>query len=305
MMNEQIINIFHQLHDLRISQNEPWRAKAYQRAIDTIKNYPQPLTSGAEAQKLPGIGASLASKIDEIIQTGTVAELSMAQSPKTVDDTERDNVLKLFQTIERVGPVTAKRWYDAGYRRIEDIPQEATTEGQWIGIQLYYDLIQRIPREEIQLAEKLLHQCLDPLGIEFEIAGSYRRGKANSGDIDILVIDNPDMDVLNTVVQCPLFRYRLAQGEKKFLGVGLIDQLHRRIDVELVQPQHYPFAIVYFTGPGSFNVKMREYAAHHGLRLNEKGLFGSEGEFYPAQSEKDLFHILGLKYLTPEERNKY
>lgn len=304
-MNQRIIEIFQQLHDLRISQNQPWRARAYLKAIETLRNYPQEIRSGEEAKRLPNIGASLAEKIQEIINTGTAAELSVAIEAPTSEDIERDRVLKLFQTVERVGPVTAKRWYDAGYRSIEDIPNEATTEGQWIGLQLYNDLIQRIPRDEIKQAEQMLHACLDPYGIQFEIAGSYRRGRPDSGDIDILVIDRPDMDVLNTVVQCPIFRYRLAQGPKKFLGVGLIDRLHRRIDVELVQPEQYPFAIVYFTGSSGFNVKMREYAAQHGLRLNEKGLFGPQGEFYPAQSESDLFYILGLQYLTPEQRDQY
>lgn len=303
--NQRIIDVLQQLHDLRISQNEPWRAKAYLKAINSIRNYAQSIQSGAQAQQLPNIGQSIADKIQEILNTGTVAELSMASSAPTAEEVERNQVLKLFQTVERVGPATAKRWYDAGYRSIEDVPREAATEGQWIGLQLYSDLIQRIPRSEIEQAERMLHACLDPLGIQFEIAGSYRRGRPDSGDIDILVINQPDMDVLNAVVECPLFRYRLAQGPKKYLGVGVIDQLHRRIDVELVQPTEYPFAIVYFTGSGGFNVKMREYAAQHGLRLNEKGLFGPQGEFYPAQSEADVFRILGLQYLTPEERDRY
>jgi len=304
-MNDRIIEVFQALHDLRIVQNQPWRAKAYLKAIDAIKNYPRQIQSGLEAQTIPGIGSSLATKIDEILMTGTVAELSVAQSAITEEDREREDVLNLFQTVERVGPVTAKRWYDAGYRTIDDVPIEATNEGQWIGLKLHHELIQRIPRAEIQQAEQMLHKCLDPLGIQFEIAGSYRRGKPDSGDIDILIIDKPGMDVLNIVVQCPIFRYRLAKGQKKFLGVGLIDQVHRRIDVELVQPEEYPFAIVYFTGSQSFNVKMREYAAQNGLRLNEKGLFGQQGESYPAQSEEDLFRILGLLYLSPEERDKY
>lgn len=304
-MNQRIIEVFKQLHDLRISQNQPWRAKAYLKAIDTLRSYPQEIRSGKEAKQLPGIGASLADKIQEIINTGTVTELSVAVTPHTTEEVERKRILKLFQNVERVGPVTAKRWYDAGYRNIEDVPREAATEGQWIGLKLYSDLIQRIPRAEIEQTEKVLHDCLDPQGIQFEIAGSYRRGRPDSGDIDILVIDRPGMDVLNTVVQCPIFRYRLAQGPKKFLGVGVIDKLHRRIDVELVKPEQYPFAIVYFTGSGGFNVKIREYAARHGLRLNEKGLFGPQGEFYPAQSEADVFRILGLQYLTPQQRDQY
>ena len=300
--NERIISLFQQLRDLRLSQGETHRANAYEKAIAAIHNYPKQIESGAEAMTIPGIGKGLGEKIDEILRTGTVAELAGTITPESI---ERDRILKLFGLVERVGPETAKKWYAAGYRGLEDVPREVATEGQWVGLKLHHEFSQRIPRDEIAEAEAILHRCLDPLGIRFEIAGSYRRGRPDSGDIDILVIDRPDIDVMNTVLQCPIFVYRFAQGPKKFLGVGKIRQLHRRIDVELVQPHEYPYAITYFTGSQGFNIKMRDHAAKYGLRLNEKGLFGPMGEFYPAASEEDLFRILGLQYLTPQERDKY
>ena len=50
------------------------------------------------------------------------------------------------------------------------------------------------------------------------------------------------------------------------------DSIPRRIDIIYCPPNEYPFAILYFTGSGPFNVKMREYASKKGFRLNEKGL---------------------------------
>src|SRR5699024_1614685 len=148
------------------------------------------------------------------------------------------------------------RWYDMGYRTLGEIPRSATTDRQWLGLQLYNDLNQKIPRSEIVRADMMLHRCLDQYGIQFIIAGSYRRGRPYSGDIDILVVDNPAIpNVMGTVLSCPLFKYRMAEGDKKFMGVGLIDNMYRRIDVELVPPSEYPFALLYFTGPGSFNIK--------------------------------------------------
>lgn len=298
--NEQIIRAFEQLRDLRIQQGEPHRANAYTKAIAAIRSYPKPIESGAEARTIPGIGASLAQKIDELLQTGTVTELGSRSL-------EREQILQEFLSVSEVGPATAKKWYELGYRRLEEVPPEAMTRAQRISIQYGPEFNERIPREEIAQFERLLHQCLDPLQIQFEIAGSYRRGRPNSGDIDILVIDRPGVDVIGTMIQCPVFDRELvlAHGTKKYRGVGHVGPVHRRIDIELVQPQEYPYAIIYFTGPQSFNIKMRAHAAQYGLTLNEKGLFGPQGEVHPASNERQVFEMLGLQYLTPEERDKY
>jgi DNA polymerase/3'-5' exonuclease PolX len=302
--NEQIIRVFEQLRDLRLQQGQGHRANAYIKAIAGIRKYPKQIQSGAEARAIPGIGESLASKIDEIIRTGTVAELGPSRPQ---EDVERERVLNLFMTVSGAGPATAAKWYEAGYRTLEEIPASAATREQRISLQYQNEFNQRIPREEIAEAETILHRCLDPLGIQFEIAGSYRRGRSDSGDIDILVIEKPGIDVIGTMTQCSIFvrDLTLAYGTKKFRGVGKIRQTHRRIDIEVVQPHEYPFAITYFTGPQSFNIKMRAHASQYGLTLNEKGLFGPMGESYPATSEQNLFEILGLQYLTPEERDKY
>ena len=52
--------------------------------------------------------------------------------------------------------------------------------------------MKRIPRDEIEeyadILEKIFSEVKNP-GSKFEIVGSYRRGKSNSGDIDIIITD--------------------------------------------------------------------------------------------------------------------
>jgi len=50
---------------------------------------------------------------------------------------------------------------------------------------------------------------------------------------------------------------------------------------------------------------MRGVALAHGLTLNEKGLFDAQGNSYPARTEQEIFAMLGLQYLTPQERQLY
>lgn len=312
-MNSNIIAIFQQLHDIRTQQGEVYKSKAYEKAILALRNYPKDIESGEEAKQIKGIGASLASKIDEILKTGTLVELSNSAPLITPEQAEKNKVIELFSKIERVGEKTACKWYDLGYRKLEDIPMSACNTGQWIGIQLYHELIQRIPRAEIQYFEQILHHYLDPIGVKFVICGSYRRGRPDSGDIDVLILDKPEFNAMTEVLKIPVFTHTLAYGDKKYLGICKINQIHRRIDIELTPANEYPYALMYFTGSQGFNVLMRQRAIDLGVRLNEKNLtreiITDQGQkqilYYPATTEEDIFALLGIQYLTPEERDKY
>lgn len=298
-INERIVDVFELLRQRRETEGEPYRARAYSRAIETIRALPYEIVSGQQASTLPGIGKSLTAKIDEIIETGTVEELK--------GEGERQAVIDQLMTIDGVGPVTANRWYDEGVRSFDDLRPDMLTRAQKISLAFREDFAKPIPRAEIEQFERELARCLSPRGIRFDIAGSYRRGLKQSNDIDILVVEQPGVDAMAIVTNCPGFEpnLTLAYGPKKYRGVAKIADTYRRVDVELVRPEEYPFALMYFTGPATFNIKLRAHAAENGLTLNEKGLFGPEGEFYPAQSEEELLYILGIEQLSPSQRNAY
>ena len=66
-------------------------------------------------------------------------------------------------------------------------------------MKFYDDILARIPRGEIIEHEKILKKVLkkvDPRA-ELTIAGSYRRGKSESGDIDVLLKSKDKKTSLN------------------------------------------------------------------------------------------------------------
>jgi hypothetical protein len=78
----------------------------------------------------------------------------------------------------------------------------------------------------------------------------------------------------------------------------------RRVDILYTYPEHYPYAILYFTGSKEFNVAMRKWALDHGYSLNEHGLTNmSTGEHVEGlATEKNIFDFLGLEYIEPTNR---
>ena len=47
---------------------------------------------------------------------------------------------------------------------------------------------------------------------------------------------------------------------------------------------------------------MRLNAIAHDYTLNEYGLYNEKGKMFNINSEKDIFDLLGMEYVTPDKR---
>jgi hypothetical protein len=74
--NDQVADTFDKIADLlELQQENPFRIRAYRNAARTLRSMQRQvadiLVAGAELPHLPGIGADLASKICDIVETGS------------------------------------------------------------------------------------------------------------------------------------------------------------------------------------------------------------------------------------------
>ncbi|NXL92869.1 DPOLL polymerase, partial [Alectura lathami] len=167
-------------------QGDKWRALGYAKAINALKSYHKPVTSFQEACKIPGIGKRMAEKILEILESGHLRKLDHIS--------ESVPVLELFSNIWGAGVKTAQAWYQQGFRTLDDIRTKASlTSQQAVGLKHYEDFLERMPREEAAEIEQTVRQAALALkpGLVCVACGSYRRGKATCGDVDVLVT-HPD-----------------------------------------------------------------------------------------------------------------
>ena len=271
---DRVLEIFTHLEKYYKSNYDTFRAKTYMGLNKILKN----LSSDKDLEpqnmkKIKGIGQGTIDRIKEIVDTGTLQEYEKLKDKKSP--------LEEFLKIHGVGKQHAKKLVSEGFKSIDDLRKcknisDHLNDTQLKGLQYYDDMQVRIPYKEIQKHEVYLKDVLhkiDPKA-ELTIAGSYRRKRPDSGDIDLLLkasnkrIYNKFID---TLVQEGYLTCQLARGSKKYMGMGKIDisPCHRRIDIMYTKPEEYPFAILYFTGSGDFNVRMREDALKQGYTMNE------------------------------------
>lgn len=195
----------------------------------------------------------------------------------------------------------------------------------------YDDFLERMPREEAADIEQTVResaQALSP-GLLCVACGSYRRGKASCGDVDVLVT-HPDgrshQGILSRLLDSlrkqgfltdDLVSQEVNGQQQKYLGVCRLPgpaRRHRRLDIITVPYSEFACALLYFTGSAHFNRSMRALAKTKGMSLSEhalssavvrspRGLKVGAGRVLPTPTEKDVFSLLGLPYREPAERD--
>jgi len=194
----------------------------------------------------------------------------------------------------------------------------------------YHSRLKRIPRAFTKALEETTKHLLDKNfgknSYQLAFGGSYRRGAKDSGDIDILIKSNVFTlkDFVKLLKKWGVVFDTLSEGKDDFKGLGRCPGMKKfifRIDIMFTKPENWNAALIHFTGNDVLNRLMREKAKElreydgkkypHGAILSQKGLFirgannkSSGKRIIPGglKSEKQLFDILGMKYLPPSQR---
>jgi DNA ligase (NAD+) len=308
-LNELFIDVLGELHTIMMGQGEPFRARAYQKAQESIMTYEKDITDPKQVQGLQGIGKTIMSKLEEYANTGTLRVL----------ERERGNPLNKLTKIYGVGPKKGKELIEQGVLSLEDLKekQHLLNDTQIIGLKYYDDIEARIPRDEIDKYKERLSTIFKdstPEGSSFEIVGSYRRGVKNSGDIDIIVTNDKDNkkafnDFIDRLIKDKILIEVLTRGKTKSMTIAQLPGMRpRRVDFLYTSPAEYAFAILYFTGSKIFNTVQRQRALDLGYSLNEHGLYkmvqGKKGARIDGDfpTEESIFDFLEMKFKAPKDR---
>ena len=304
--NKELADMIDQLHKHYNGLNETFRALAYRKAATVIKGLKFKITSIDQIKDIPNIGEKVREKIKEYLKFGKISRLESIQHNDT------NNTIQQFLKIWGVGSKTAESLYAQGYRRVEDIDPSILNSQQLVGLKYFNEFQVRIPREEVERISKVVQKvarefCSDVI---CETCGSYRRGKKDSGDVDVLIsvkqgendaysssvesddnatrgdggLDGLLQNIVSRLEQLKIVtdtlslscRLHIEKDENDtFMGVYCFDDvgIHRRLDIKVYRREHYAPALLYFTGSDHFNRSMRLLCRKKGYALSDKYLY--------------------------------
>jgi len=314
MENHRIADIFDEMADVLELQDESvFRIRSYRRGARVVRDLPEDvktLSESGELIKVPGIGKSLAEKVDEILATGTSAAYEkMKKAPEY-------RLLPLL-SIPGIGPKHAIQFYRVlGVVTVDDL-EKAAREGRLseldrMGEKLEEKILKGIDQyrrssgrfrldEGLLYAEYIIAELKEIKGVtRIEVAGSCRRMKETIGDIDILVISKSPGKIMEAFTTMKSVADVIARGDTKssvLLAAGI------QADLRILRKENYGAALHYFTGSQDHNVIIRDRGKRKGLRVSEYGVFNVEtAERLGGATEKEVFAAVGLPLIPPELR---
>ncbi len=293
-----------------------YRVLAYGTAAKAIRESPisiAELAKEGRATEVPGVGKTLAEKIDALLATGEIpaAAKLKAKFPPTLIQVTR---------VPGLGAKTARRLYDElGVVSLEDLRTAAVgkriREVKGLGPKVEENVLARLDQlgEPGEGPGRLLLSKVRPIAEELaaalrehptanrvEVAGSARRWAETCKDIDLIATAEEPAALAEHLAGHPLIASAGKPGSK-----GVRAQTHNGVSVDLriVAPEAFGNLLQHFTGSQAHNVQLREDAVSRGLSVSEHGVTEVEsGDVTLCESEEQVYERLGYAYIEPELR---
>ncbi len=315
LSNGEIAQLIDLLGDLyEIDGAVVYRVLAYRKAAASMRETPESvwrLSEEGKLTQLDGVGDTIAAKVRELRETGTLASLEKlrAKLPESLVEIKR---------LPGVGAKTAKRIYDElGISTIAEL-EAAATAGTLRGHAGIAEKKEQTILEAIaagagsrktviilERALRLSESILEGLRahetcVRASEAGSLRRRVEVVGDIDLIAASDDAGALIGWFCEQAIAAQVVGRGETKG---SIITHDGVQVDLRVVPPAAFGNLLQHFTGSKAHNVAMREDAVKRGLKVSEWGIETVEtGVVFQTGDEDEVYRYLGYAPVPPEIR---
>jgi DNA polymerase (family 10) len=306
--NEEISGLLREYAELtQITGGDVFRARNYEKAARSVRGWADDIgqLDVKALRAIPGVGASIAAKIAEYRETGSIQALDelRAKIPS--------GVLELTR-VPGLGPKRALQLNrDLGVASVDDLAAAIkagrldglagfgakSEERIAAGIEVYRQGRERVLLDVALRTANEMVDALTPISQRCAYAGSLRRWRETIGDIDILAAAD---DSAPLMAAFSAGHDVVASGPTKTTvrtASGLT------ADLRVVPLDAWGAALQYFTGSVAHNVAVRQIAVRAKLKLSEYGLFDVETDrLIVSRTEEEVYERLGLAWVPPAMR---
>jgi len=314
--NGEIAEAFEELGSLyELDGAVVYRVVAYRNAAKAIRESGvsvEELARQGRAAELPGVGRTIAEKIDALLETGSIPSAAKlkARIPSGLIEVTR---------IPGLGPKRARLLNEKlGIESLDDL-RAAAEDGRLEDVQGFGAKAQENVRialaagadgtekprmllsKALETGEELLSALREhPSALRVELAGSARRMADTCKDLDIVCAAADPAAVVAAFVELPGIDAVGSSGEA---GARAVTHSGLPVDLRIVPEESFGNLLQHFTGSGRHNEALRTEAVKRGLHVSEYGVADDEsGETHAFEREREVYEKLGMAYIEPELR---
>ncbi len=319
--NSQIAAALDELGDLyELDGAIVHRVVAYRNAAKAVRDASTSiaaLTRAGRVTELPGIGATLETKLVALIEQGDI--------PQAVGLREKFPAGLLEMTrLPGLGPKRARRLYEEmGIDSLDALAtaarQQRIRDLKGFGARAEEKLLEAVERaltedggiapgpgrfvldRALAIGDEVLTALrAHPAAERVELAGSARRWADSVKDLDVVAASDDPEALIETFTGLDLIETVTNSGEA---GARARTHSGMSLDLKIVAPDQFGSLLQHFTGNKQHNVALREAAVRRGLHVSEYGILDdATGETLRCATEEEAYAALGYAYVEPELR---
>ncbi|GEK33407.1 DNA polymerase/3'-5' exonuclease PolX [Kurthia sibirica] len=312
MNKNQVVQVLEKIATyLELQGANSFKISAYRKAAAALENDARSMEEIEDVTALKGIGKGTAAVITELLEHGKSTELEQLQAEVPaglppllkIPGLGGKKIAKLYAELGIDSAEALKKAAEEGKvqqlagfakKTEEKILKELETFGKRSETHPVWQLEQVVADIDAILATIEAIEC-------FSVAGSYRRVKESSKDVDYMIASTAALAVKEALLEKVTYAEIVAAGDTKISFI-LPGEEGPSIDFRIVTPQEYATALHHFTGSKEHNVRLRQIAKDRGEKISEYGVEQQDGSVLTFESEEAFFNHFDLPFMPPTVR---
>ncbi|MCE5089432.1 DNA polymerase/3'-5' exonuclease PolX [Staphylococcus devriesei] len=297
---------------MELNGENTFKVSAYRKAAQSLEIDERPLDDIEDVTELKGIGKGVGDVINEYRTTGESAVLNELQqlvpagliTLMKIQGLGSKKIAKLYKELNVTDKESLQAACEAG--KVSELSGFAKKTEQNIleAVKALGAKKERYPIDLMRNLNKTIIQYLETLEeIEkYSEAGSFRRYKEMSKDLDYIISTNNPEKVQQQLLNIPNKVKEVALGQTKVSLELTYDDEKIGVDFRLIEPAAFYHTLQHFTGSKDHNIRIRQLAKEQQEKVSEYGIEQQDGTLLQFQSEEEIYQHFGKKWMAPTMR---
>ncbi len=295
---------------LELQGVNPFKISAFRKAAAALEADTRSISEIEDITAIKGIGKGTAAVIHDLLENGRSEVMEQLEKEVPIGlppllklpGLGGKKIAKLYQELGvdsaeslkkacEEGKVSAlagfgKKTEEKILKELENFGQRAEFHPVWLLEEVVAEIettLQTIPEIE-----------------QSSVAGSFRRVKEQSKDVDFIIATSDPIAVKEALLSKLVVKEIIAAGDTKVSVTLQTDDVN--VDFRIVTLDEYATALHHFTGSKEHNVRMRQIAKERGEKISEYGVEQQDGSVLTFNSEKEFFAHFNLPFIPPTVR---
>lgn len=297
---------------MELKGENTFKVSAYRKAAQSLETDERTMDEIEDVTKLKNIGKGVGEVINEYLAAGE------SETLKALEEEVPEGLVPLLKIPGLGSKKIHKLYKELGITNKEELARacenkevsalsgfgKKTEENILAGVKALSARKERYPINLLIKLNQEIEEYLETIDAleQYHVAGSFRRVKEMSKDLDYIMSTNDPETVQQALLKVPHKVKDVAVGLTKVSVEVEFEDETIEIDFRIVEPSAYYHTLQHFTGSKDHNIRIRQLAKARGEKVSEYGIEQPDGSLLKLDSEAAIYEHFGHEWIAPPMR---